>query len=175
MPILYLILFLSQLLDNNHHQISTNNNWTNLSPELLLIDNDTFYLYTDFVETSPLKNLYGYKKYKDKLIRQYDTSISCSNCPREFTGIWLLKDKRLYLFELRQCCSDEAVPLSYIFKPRHIGKYGVKAFWVDDTYLAHEEYHSIYDINYYKNWDNHTELKFKKGKLIQKTIRTSDE
>ena len=154
-----LILILTMTFDNHVPP-------TEQKPELLLYNQDTFFLYGDYRDQFPLGGLFLEKAYKEKLDNLIDTTCWSSGCAREFKGVWSIFKNRLYLKELQYCCRDRLIPLQKVFKKGKIKKRGVKAFWVTKELSVSDRYSSFYDYYFLDSIDiKWYDIKVEKGKV----------
>jgi len=138
--LIYRIIFLSALVGNNDVVL------TQPKSELLIHHQDTFYLYGELREDFPLGALFLKHQYKEKLQNQIDTTCWSSACSREFIGIWHIVNDKLYLKELRHCCSEDEINLNTIFRDRKIKKHGVMACWVTEELSVSDNFSSLFNV-----------------------------
>lgn len=117
--------------------------YTNPKPDLVIYNQDTLYYYADWKDQFLLYPLIHEGKYSSNFENQKDTTCWASYCFMAFTAVWEIDKGNLYLNEIRNCCSDEIIPLDSIFKKRKIRKERIKASWVSDEIIVSKNYYSL--------------------------------
>ena len=145
-------------------------------PDLLLIEQDTFYL-----KTFPLEDFISKNKIKEAPFKYGDYSFPSTACWRGYQATWKVIDDSLYLIEIVKVDStQEKLDIENYFKTI---KYSPKvidgliyANWYSDT-LKRYEYFSYYNseklylsVDYLKEHEKKIELIFDKGILTSNRI-----
>lgn len=139
------------------------------SAEVLLIDQDTLYLFAN-----PLELLFGpHNPRPDELLRI--GGGECTSCWRRYVGTWELQRERLYLLQLKECCAYDRAPLRLdeATLNRIVGgrfRNG-RAFadWVTDTLVAPvgERLHYVH-MGYGSIYERDEHLVVRNGRLIHR-------
>ena len=109
--------------------ISINANSTPQTPDMLIVGQDTFYLYNTF----PIEDLELTINY-NPFIKKGEYEIHSTACWRGYRAIWEIKNKKMYLQTIESCMFDSTYEYSVVID--FLKKNGYKPKIEDGKILA---------------------------------------
>lgn len=113
-------------------------------PDLVIFQGRTFYISGTFDEDFPIYVLTQDESFAKKL--EKISVCYSSGCYRGYQATWEIIKGKLYLKELKKCCTRESADLEALFGERFIKGKGVWAFWVDEPITIGTKTVSVFNL-----------------------------